>query len=72
MALTIEEVIDQVSKWLELPGIEMVGEGEADGEPIILVYVSVDPAALKDILPKTYEGFPVVVEWSGPIWALES
>ncbi|MDH3715090.1 MAG: hypothetical protein OET44_14750 [Gammaproteobacteria bacterium] len=55
---------------LSTPGVVSVGIGLApDGEQAIMVGTSSDPAALRDKLPDTLEGYPVIVQHTGTIKA---
>lgn len=56
---------------MAIPGVTGIGIGECEGIPCIKVMVEQMSDALKDKIPATYEGFPVVVEESGVIEAHE-
>lgn len=69
MQVTILEAIDEASEWMDIDGVEGVGEGEKDGKECIVVLVSVSPAQLSGVIPPTFKGFLVVIEESGEFFA---
>ncbi len=55
---------------LAVPGVVSVGIGlAADGEQAIIVGISDDDAVPREQLPKTLEGYPVIVRPTGTIGA---
>jgi hypothetical protein len=50
------------------PGVSGTAIGEQDGKPCLKVYLS--DAGAKKAIPRSQDGFPVVVEVSGPFKAL--
>lgn len=54
---------------MAIPGVVGVGIGEAAGEAVIVVYVEKRTPQIEQDVPKELEGYPVVVEVSGPIVA---
>lgn len=70
--LTIDEVKEKyASNLMEIDGVEGIGIGEEKNRPVIKVYVSKDPRALKNAIPDEIEGYPVRLEYSGEFNALE-
>jgi len=69
MKHTIEEVVDEASAWMEFDGVEGVAQGEKDGKAYVMVLASRPPSELSALIPKTFKGFPVIIEESGPISA---
>ncbi len=68
MQMTIQKAVDEAaSQWIDIDGIEAVGQGELEGKECIMVYVSASPDELSAVIPTTFEEFPVVVEESGII-----
>jgi len=65
------EVIDEASRWLDLDGVEGVGQGKKNGKDCVIVFASSPPSKLSGIIPRVFMGFPVVIEASGSISALE-
>jgi len=65
----IQEVIDEASRWMEFDGVKGVAQGEKDGKECVLVLASCHPSELSAVIPKTFKGFPVVIEESGTITA---
>ena len=62
---TIERAVADAAKWADIPGVESVGQGEQEGKPVIRVLVSTSDARGK--IPKTFQGYDVLVEQSSPI-----
>lgn len=60
MTRPIEDVLHDAAEWLSREGVEGVGQGEADGMPCIVAYVS--SAAAERALPHVFEGYPVRIE----------
>jgi hypothetical protein len=56
---------------MALPGVTGIGIGECEGAPCIKVMVAQATAELSAKIPTMFEGFPVVVEETGEIRALE-
>ena len=60
MTQSIDRAVADASKWADIPGVVLVGQGEtSQGAPCIIVKVSSDDAARQ--IPSTFQGFPVVV-----------
>ena len=67
---TIEEVQEKYQDQLmAIPGVVGVGIGESDGKPVIKVLVIKKSPELEQKLPKTLEGYSVVIEETGEIRA---
>ena len=68
---TIKEVLKKHTKNLmSIPGVVGTGQGLCEGKPCIKVFVIKKTPDLDQKLPKTLEGYPVVVEETGEIKAL--
>ena len=68
--MSIEQVIDRhVERLRALPGVSGLGIGEQAGKPAIVIMVKDLTSDVKASLPRTLEGYPVVVEKSGEITA---
>jgi hypothetical protein len=58
---------------LAIPGVAAVGEGALpSGAPCIRIYVVKQDDAMRRRLPKELDGYPVLVEESGPIRAFDT
>ena len=69
---TIEQVLkENTSKWLDIPGVEGTAVGMCNDEPCIRIFASAPPDEIQATIPKVIEGYPVVIDYSGPIRALE-
>jgi hypothetical protein len=69
MSEKILEAIDEASAWLEIDGVESVGQGREAGQPCIVVGVSVPVKTIRERLPTSFCGFPVVVRFTGVVSA---
>ena len=68
---SIEQILkDKTDKWMAVPGVVGVAIGESKGKPCIRVFTSARPQQLRAKIPPTIEGYPVIIEESGPIRAL--
>lgn len=62
--MDIEHALHEAERWLdEIEGVQGVGQGKADGEDCITVFVSSKLVAGE--IPDELHGFKVVVEESG-------
>ncbi|MDP4221506.1 MAG: hypothetical protein Q8916_01755 [Bacteroidota bacterium] len=68
--MTITEVLKKYTdKWMEIPGVTGTGEGKSHGKPCIMVFIERRTATIEKKIPKTVEGYKVVLEESGKIEA---
>lgn len=64
--MTIEEALQKHSGALmEIPGVVGTGQGLCDGKPCIKVFVNKLTDKLKEEIPDTIEGYPVMAEETG-------
>lgn len=70
MELSIEEVISEISdQWMEINGVEGIGQGKVDDKDCILVFVRAKTPEIKKAIPPEFEGFNVQVRETGVIHA---
>ncbi len=70
---TIQAVLQEHSDSLmSLPGVVGTAIGQCEAKPCIKVLVAKKTPALLGKIPSTLEGFPVAVEETGEIRALDS
>jgi hypothetical protein len=70
MGLTIEDVIADISdKWLNIDGVEGVGQGKVDDKDCIWVFASNITPEIENTIPSELKGFSVKVMESGIIRA---
>ena len=68
---TIKEVLKKHTKELmSMPGVVGTGQGLCEGNPCIKVFVIEKTPDLDQKIPKTLDGYPVVIEETGEIKAL--
>ena len=68
---SIEQVLkDKTDEWMAIPEVVGVAIGESKGKPCIRVFTSARPQQLRAKIPPTIEGYPVIIEQTGPIRAL--
>ncbi len=65
-------VAEAVDSLLSLPGVVGVGIGEHGGEPCIRVMVETATPAVRAGIPDQLGGYPVIVDETGPIRALDA
>jgi hypothetical protein len=69
---TIEQVLNErTNEWMAIPGVVGVAIGEFKGKPCIRVFTSINPQKLQAKIPSTVEGYPVIIEETGSVRALE-
>jgi hypothetical protein len=70
-ARPIEETLKEHTKALmSIPGVVGTGQGLCEGKPCIKVFVIQKTPELDRKIPKTLDGYPVVIEETGEIKAL--
>ena len=69
---TIEQVLkDHTDEWMSIPGVVGTAIGEFKGKSCIRVFVAKKTEELNKKIPSRVEGFPVMIEETGEIRALE-
>lgn len=69
---TIEAVLDEhTDEWMSIPGVVGTAIGESKGKPCIKILVVEKTEQLTEKIPSEIEGFPVVIQQTGTIRALE-
>ena len=70
---SIQQVQEEHTKHLmSLPGVVGTAVGEKAGKPCIKVLVTQKTAEIEKRVPKSLEGYPVVIEFTGEFKALDS
>ena len=71
-ARTIEQVHrENADAWMALPGVIGTAIGRHGGKPCILILTEADNEQIRQHVPPTVEGYPVVIQHTGDIRALE-
>jgi hypothetical protein len=69
--MEIKEALERHEQQLMgVPGVTGIGIGERDGRPVVVVLLNRPASELRDKLPRTLNGFPVVLEEIGDPTAL--
>jgi len=69
---TIEQVQEEhTDDWMAIPGVEGTAIGLFEGKPCIKIFTSRKPQQLRDKIPSTVEGYPVIIEETGAFRALD-
>lgn len=69
---TIEQVVkEHTDEWMSIPGVVGTAIGQIDGNLCIQVLVVKKTDELTGKIPSEVEGFPVVIEETGELRALE-
>ena len=70
MDLKIEEVIAEImDEWMNINGVEGIGQGKIDDKDCILVFISMKTPEIEKSIPSEFKGFPVKLIESGTIYA---
>ena len=70
MATSFDKALQEAQKsWMDLEGVESVGQGDKDGQPCIRVFISMRTDEVRDQIPSSFRGHPVDVVESGVISA---
>ncbi len=70
-AEAIEEVLNEYTEELMgLPGVVGTGRGLCDDKPCLKVFVIKETPEIDQKIPRTLDGYPVVIEETGEIRAL--
>ena len=70
---TVQQVLkENIDRWTAIPGVVGAGIGEFEGQPCIKVLVTEKSEQVQKRIPSQVEGFPVMVEVTGEIRALDT
>ena len=68
---SIEQSLNEkTSQWMAIPGVVGTAIGVFKDRPCIKVYTTLSPHKLRDKLPSTVDGYPVIIEETGSIHSL--
>ena len=68
----IEQVQQEhTDAWMAIPGVVGTAIGLHEDKPCIMVLTATDSEQIKEKIPSTVDGYPVVVEYVGEIRALD-
>jgi hypothetical protein len=69
---TIEQVQQEhTDAWMVIPGVVGTAIGQCGGKPCILVFTASNSEQVRRTIPPVVEGYPVVIQQSGQIRALD-
>jgi hypothetical protein len=69
---TIEQVQEEhTDDWMAFPGVEGTAIGLYEGKPCIRIFTSSKAQEVRDKIPSTVEGYPVIIEETGAFRALD-
>jgi len=69
---TIKQVQEEhTDEWMAIPGVEGTAIGLFEGKPCIKIFTSSKPQEIRDKIPSTVEGYPVIIEETGAFRALD-
>jgi len=55
---------------MAVTGVVGAAVGKSKGRPCIRIFTSINPQKLQAKIPSTVEGYPIIIEQTGPIRAL--
>ncbi len=70
------ETIEQVQQghtddWMAIPGVVGTAIGQDRGKPCIVILTASSAEQMREKIPATVDGYPVVIRYSGEIDALD-
>jgi hypothetical protein len=68
----IDKALKEAEKFMNLLGVEGVSAAKNKGQDCIKVHTSLPAKEIEQQLPKKIQGFEVVIEFTGPIQALDN
>lgn len=69
---TIQQVQEEhTDEWMAIPGVVGTAIGQQDGKPCILILTASNTEQVRQKIPSSVEGYPVVVRFVGEIRALD-
>ncbi len=69
---TIQQVQEEhTAEWMAIPGVIGTAIGQCEGKPCILILTASNTEQVRRKIPATVEGYPVVVQYSGEVRALD-
>ena len=69
---TIQQVQQEYTDaWMALPGVIGTAIGRHENRPCILILTETDNDRIRENIPQTVEGYPVVIQHAGNVRALE-
>lgn len=68
----IAAALKEAEKLMSKEGVAGIGQGKNKGKDCIKVFTSLPVEAITPPLPAKIQGFDVIVEFTGPLQALES
>ncbi len=73
MAANFNKILEEAQQeWMNLEGVQAVGEGKKDGKPCINVYVSETNPEIERTIPTDYKSVPVTIRESGGTFNIQS
>ena len=72
MGLSIEEVISEIQdQWMDIDGVEGIGQGKANDKDCIVVFVSLKTLEIEKSIPSKFKEYAVKIIESGALYAEE-
>lgn len=67
--VSIQEILKEIGHWMDVEGVEAIGQGVMNNKDCIMVFISGENEEISKAIPSEYKGYPVVIEISGIISA---
>ena len=68
----IEEVQQaHTNEWMAIPGVVGTGIGQSEGKPCIMILTTANTERIREQIPSTVDGYPVLIRHTGQIRALD-
>jgi hypothetical protein len=68
----LQQALEKAQSWMDIEGVEAVGQGKIKDQDCIVVFVSLKTPEIEEKIPSECNGIPVDIQESGVITALES
>lgn len=73
MSGNFQKVLEEAQQeWMDLKGVEAVGQGVENGKNCIDVYISEKSPEIERIIPSVYKSVPVIIRDSGGTFKAQS
>lgn len=73
MASNFKMILEEAQQeWMDLEGVQAVGEGKKNGKPCIDVFISDKSGEIERTIPSVYKSVPVTIRESGGTFNIQS
>jgi acetolactate synthase small subunit len=69
MEIKLQQALKEAQSWMDIEGVEGVGQGKINDRDCIIVFISLKTPEIEKKIPSKFEGIPVDIQESGIIGA---